>query len=285
MMRSSVTSQVPSEAVNFPAPKAGRESVMLVLDEVHCQLEVSIRATLDPSLTVKIDHDFDPYEDQCWIGVAVQQGRRIGVCIDVEWDLDASEASATVTTSTWLDRKMFGVAIAAGAGVGVVAYLMSWGSFSSWGAWDFLPHVVIGVVVGVIGVVVGDKVTKTVRPILHGGTKKNDEQIKREISHLVLPILDAAFASSCARMDIRDVLMSLWDPMDVEGIPAEVAAYDDFIGDLSDLLSKRPSDNQIVDHLRCIEQDRLALRGQPDTKLTRVAKKLLSLGRLPDDER
>ena len=86
--------------------------------------------------------------------------------------------------------------------------------------------------------------------------------------------------SRAIRRQIRRVLMEVWDPIGVNGIPEAADEYDSYIGDFYELLVTRRPRQEIIDRLAYLEGDHMGLphlRHELPGKLETVADALLSI--------
>jgi hypothetical protein len=61
------------------------------------------------------------------------------------------------------------------------------------------------------------------------------------------------------RQHIRRVLMEVWDPIGVNGIPEAADEYDAYIGDFYEELASGRSRQKIIERLASLESDRMGL--------------------------
>ncbi len=73
---------------------------------------------------------------------------------------------------------------------------------------------------------------------------------------------------------IRLILLVDWDPIGVLGHPKAMDEYDSYAVGVYDLLSSDASEQELVDHLRRIEVERMGVGSNPDMPLIAVAAKL-----------
>jgi hypothetical protein len=76
--------------------------------------------------------------------------------------------------------------------------------------------------------------------------------------------------------DIRRILIDDWDPIGIKGFGPD-DEYDSYIGTLYRLLSQKPSEDEIMDHLYSLETDQMGLSIKDKGVLRAVAKKLLGV--------
>jgi hypothetical protein len=86
--------------------------------------------------------------------------------------------------------------------------------------------------------------------------------------------------SRAIRRQIRGVLMEVWDPIGVKGIPEAADEYDSYIGDFYEMLVTPRPRQEIIDRLEYLEGDHMGLphlRLELPGKLEVVADALLSI--------
>lgn len=70
------------------------------------------------------------------------------------------------------------------------------------------------------------------------------------------PLIDKEESRSI-RVQIRHVLLEVWDPIGVKDEPCAQDEYDTYIGDLYELLVSRAHDSKIAEYLYEIAHDRM----------------------------
>jgi hypothetical protein len=65
--------------------------------------------------------------------------------------------------------------------------------------------------------------------------------------------------SRAVRLQIREVLMSKWDPIRVNGVPEAADEYDSYIGGVYELLERDASKESICAHLQNIEIETMGM--------------------------
>lgn len=63
------------------------------------------------------------------------------------------------------------------------------------------------------------------------------------------------------RVQIRNVLLDVWDPIGIANEPNARDEYDGYIGDVFELLANGGTDSEIASHLLRIVHERMELRG------------------------
>ncbi|HUR36525.1 MAG TPA: hypothetical protein VM009_01825 [Terriglobales bacterium] len=61
------------------------------------------------------------------------------------------------------------------------------------------------------------------------------------------------------RVEIRRVLIDVWDPIGIKGIPQASGEYDDYLADIMELLANERPDEEIAKHLLEIVTVRMGL--------------------------
>ena len=61
------------------------------------------------------------------------------------------------------------------------------------------------------------------------------------------------------RINIRKVLLEVWDPIGIRAVPQAQEEYDDYLGRITQLLVEEASDQEIVEYLYLIETQTLGL--------------------------
>lgn len=79
------------------------------------------------------------------------------------------------------------------------------------------------------------------------------------------------------QQNIRLVLLRDWDPIGVHDEPMAQDEYDAYVGSVYRLLASGATEQQIAEHLWCIERDTMRLPSTDSAKLLPVAKKLGAL--------
>ena len=72
------------------------------------------------------------------------------------------------------------------------------------------------------------------------------------------PIIDKA-ESRRIRVEMRHVLLEVWDPIGIKDEPNAQNEYDGYIGKLYDLLVSHADDSQIIDYLYSAVHDHMGL--------------------------
>jgi hypothetical protein len=80
----------------------------------------------------------------------------------------------------------------------------------------------------------------------------------------------AKYESRRIRVEIRHVLVDIWDPIGVKGEPNAQNEYDGYLGGVYGLLVGDASDEQIEAHLRQIVTERMGLSAQKDATTATV---------------
>src|ERR1700758_3487539 len=70
------------------------------------------------------------------------------------------------------------------------------------------------------------------------------------------PLIDKA-ESRRIRVQIRDVLLEVWDPIGVKDEPHAQDEYDGYIGDIYEMLTKGAGDEKIADYLWWVVTERM----------------------------
>jgi hypothetical protein len=86
--------------------------------------------------------------------------------------------------------------------------------------------------------------------------------------------------SRAIRRQIRHILMEVWDPIGVNGIPEAADEYDSHVGDFYEMLVTRRPRQEIIDLLAYLEGDHMGLphlRNELPGKLETVTDALLSI--------
>ena len=76
--------------------------------------------------------------------------------------------------------------------------------------------------------------------------------------------------------DIRRIFIDDWNPIGIKGLGPE-DEYDYFIGGLYRLLTQKPSEDEVMDHLYSLEIDQMGSTIKNREDLREVAKKLLGI--------
>jgi hypothetical protein len=69
------------------------------------------------------------------------------------------------------------------------------------------------------------------------------------------------YESRRIRVDIRHVLLDVWDPIGVRDEPHAQDEYDSYIGDIYEMLTKGAGDEKITDYLWWVVKERMGLGG------------------------
>ena len=72
------------------------------------------------------------------------------------------------------------------------------------------------------------------------------------------PIIDKA-ESRRIRVEMRHVLLEVWDPIGIKDEPNAQDEYDGYIGELYDLLVSRADDSQLIEYLYSAAHDHMGL--------------------------
>jgi hypothetical protein len=72
------------------------------------------------------------------------------------------------------------------------------------------------------------------------------------------------------RVEIRQVLLDVWDPIGVKDEPNAQDEYDGYVGLIFDLLSGGATDEQMTDRLLYFVNDRMGLKALPEKMLPTV---------------
>jgi hypothetical protein len=84
------------------------------------------------------------------------------------------------------------------------------------------------------------------------------------------PLIDKA-ESRRVRMEIRRVLMDVWDPIGVRDEPNAQDEYDGYIGKLYDLLTSNAPDSDLTEHLYWAAHNQMGFdAAQPSDMLSTV---------------
>ena len=75
---------------------------------------------------------------------------------------------------------------------------------------------------------------------------------------------------------VEEVLMNVWDPIGVAGIPEAKGEYDSYIGRVLLLLERKGTPEEIADYLDSVVTTQMGLVARRDHS-TKVAQKLLAL--------
>ncbi len=73
--------------------------------------------------------------------------------------------------------------------------------------------------------------------------------------------------SRSIRIEIRRTLMQEWDPIGVKDEPMASNEYDNYIGDIFELLERNASESNIYEYLLSIESERMGLTDQNGSPL------------------
>jgi len=84
------------------------------------------------------------------------------------------------------------------------------------------------------------------------------------------------------RAQIRQVLLTDWDPHNAERTEAAHHTYDGYISPIADLIRSGADENAIIAFLKEREAETMCFPGLGTRHLVRVAKKLLALRALED---
>lgn len=76
------------------------------------------------------------------------------------------------------------------------------------------------------------------------------------------------YESRRIRVDIRHVLLEVWDPIGVREEPNAQDEYDAYIGDIYELLIQGPSYERITDYLYGVVSERMGLGGAARDAMT-----------------
>jgi hypothetical protein len=91
------------------------------------------------------------------------------------------------------------------------------------------------------------------------------------------PPIDKA-ESRRIRVDIRHVLLDVWDPIGVKNEPYAQDEYDGYLGSIYELLVNGASDRELEEHLHWIVDDRMGLgKSFPRNALTVAALRKISI--------
>ena len=63
------------------------------------------------------------------------------------------------------------------------------------------------------------------------------------------------------RGEIRGVLLNVWDPIGIKDEPQAQDEYDDYLGQIFELLTQQKSDDAIADYLIWVVNERMRLTG------------------------
>jgi hypothetical protein len=72
------------------------------------------------------------------------------------------------------------------------------------------------------------------------------------------------------RVQIRHVLLEVWDPIGVKNEPNAQDEYDGYVGPIFDSLSGGATDKQLTDRLLYFVNDRMGLKATPEKMLPTV---------------
>jgi len=78
------------------------------------------------------------------------------------------------------------------------------------------------------------------------------------------------YLSRRIRVDIRQVLMAVWDPIGVKDIPEAQDEYDFYLGEVMEMLVDGRSDEEIAKHLFNIVTERMGLSASWEEMLPTV---------------
>ncbi len=78
------------------------------------------------------------------------------------------------------------------------------------------------------------------------------------------------YESRRIRVDIRHVLMDVWDPIGVKDIPEAYDEYDGYLGEVMKLLVDAKTDEEIALHLQWIITDRMGLTAKVEDMMPTV---------------
>jgi hypothetical protein len=92
------------------------------------------------------------------------------------------------------------------------------------------------------------------------------------------------YESRRIRVEIRHVLMDVWDPIGVKGEPNAADEYDGYLGGVYERLTDGASDERIEDHLWQIVTDRMGLPAAKKSDMTATVKALRQIQLPPDSE-
>jgi hypothetical protein len=84
------------------------------------------------------------------------------------------------------------------------------------------------------------------------------------------------------RSQIRQILLSDWDPTNASRSEAAAGSYDDYIDPLHDMIQSNVGEGAIVDYLYDREGEIMCFPGLGKQRLIRVARRLLSLRDVTD---
>ena len=79
------------------------------------------------------------------------------------------------------------------------------------------------------------------------------------------------FVSRQIRVQIRHVLLDVWDPIGVKNVPQAQDEYDGYIGELYELLVNRAEDEALVNYLYRIAYDNMGLNATKADMASTVA--------------
>jgi hypothetical protein len=76
------------------------------------------------------------------------------------------------------------------------------------------------------------------------------------------------------RTELRKVLFELWDPIGVREVPQAQDEYDDYLGEISQLLMQEASEQEMVEYLYLVETQTMGLPEHDKALLLPVARAL-----------
>jgi len=85
------------------------------------------------------------------------------------------------------------------------------------------------------------------------------------------------YESRRIRVDIRRVLMQVWDPIGVKDEPNAQDEYDSYLGNVYELLVGGVSDDRIAEYLRSVVTERIEL----PAKIEDMTETVVALRRIP----
>jgi len=71
------------------------------------------------------------------------------------------------------------------------------------------------------------------------------------------------YESRAIHIEIRRVLLEVWDPIGVKDEPYAQDEYDSYIGDIYEILAHNGSDEKIIEYLRWVAEDRMGFSHSP----------------------
>lgn len=92
-----------------------------------------------------------------------------------------------------------------------------------------------------------------------------------------IPDMIDKYESRRIRVDIRHVLMQVWDPIGIKDEPNAQDEYDGYLGDVYELLVSGASDSQIAEHLWSMVTEHMGLSAKVEGMRETVA----ALRRIP----